>query len=87
MSSARCPPLGTELYEANQLLQFDNNAEDLKNWLEDMEWQVTSEDYGKGLADVQNLLRKHSLLESAVTARQVRFCRKPNIYSADIYNL
>ncbi|XP_028721446.1 spectrin alpha chain, erythrocytic 1 [Peromyscus leucopus] len=61
---------GTQLHEANQLLQFDNNAEDLKNWLEDVEWQVTSEDYGKGLADVQNLLRKHGLLESAVTARQ-----------------
>ncbi|EGW05770.1 Spectrin alpha chain, erythrocyte [Cricetulus griseus] len=62
---------GTELYEANQLLQFDNNAEDLKHWLEDVEWQVTSEDYGKGLADVQNLLRKHGLLESAVAARQL----------------
>ncbi|XP_036058676.1 spectrin alpha chain, erythrocytic 1 [Onychomys torridus] len=61
---------GTQLHEANQLLQFDNNAEDLKHWLEDVEWQVTSEDYGKGLADVQNLLKKHGLLESAVTARQ-----------------
>ncbi|XP_052592620.1 spectrin alpha chain, erythrocytic 1 isoform X2 [Peromyscus californicus insignis] len=61
---------GTQLHEANQLLQFDNNAEDLKHWLEDVEWQVTSEDYGKGLADVQNLLRKHGLLESAVAARQ-----------------
>ncbi|EDL13221.1 spectrin alpha 1 [Mus musculus] len=64
---------GTQLYEANQLLQFENNAEDLKRWLEEVEWQVTSEDYGKGLADVQNLLRKHGLLESDVTARQVCF--------------
>ncbi|GAB1285753.1 Spectrin alpha chain, erythrocytic 1 [Apodemus speciosus] len=61
---------GTQLYEANQLLQFENNAEDLKRWLEEVECQVTSEDYGKGLADVQNLLRKHGLLESAVTDRQ-----------------
>ncbi|XP_028611071.1 spectrin alpha chain, erythrocytic 1 isoform X2 [Grammomys surdaster] len=61
---------GTQLYEANQLLQFENNAEDLEHWLEEVKWQVTSEDYGKGLADVQNLLRKHDLLESAVTARQ-----------------
>ncbi|KAL1769881.1 spectrin alpha chain, erythrocytic 1 [Sigmodon hispidus] len=61
---------GTQLYEANQLLQFENNAEDLKHWLEDVERQVTSEDYGKGLADIQNLLRKHGLLESAVTTRQ-----------------
>ncbi|KAM5202520.1 spectrin alpha chain, erythrocytic 1 isoform 2-T6 [Hipposideros larvatus] len=61
---------GTQLYEANQQLQFENNAEDLKRWLEEVEWQTTSEDYGKGLADVQNLLRKHGLLESSVAARQ-----------------
>ncbi|XP_062959972.1 spectrin alpha chain, erythrocytic 1 isoform X2 [Cynocephalus volans] len=61
---------GTQLYEANKQLQFENNADDLKRWLEEVEWQVTSEDYGKGLADVQNLLRKHGLLESAVAARQ-----------------
>lgn len=59
------------MYEANQQLQFENNAEDLKCWLEEVKWQATSEDYGKGLADVQNLLRKHSLLESGVAARQV----------------
>ncbi|XP_077012693.1 spectrin alpha chain, erythrocytic 1 [Tamandua tetradactyla] len=61
---------GTQLYEANQQLQFENNAEDLKRWLEEVEGQATSEDYGKGLADVQNLLRKHYLLESAAAARQ-----------------
>uniref|UniRef100_A0A8C6R8D3 Spectrin alpha chain, erythrocytic 1 n=1 Tax=Nannospalax galili TaxID=1026970 RepID=A0A8C6R8D3_NANGA len=61
---------GTQLYEANQQLQFENNAEDLKRWLEEAKQQVSSEDYGKGLADVQNLLRKHGLLESAVTDRQ-----------------
>ncbi|XP_004688413.1 PREDICTED: spectrin alpha chain, erythrocytic 1 isoform X1 [Condylura cristata] len=61
---------GTQLHEANKQLQFENNAEDLRRWLEEVEGQVTSEDYGKGLADVQNLLRKHGLLESAVTARQ-----------------
>ncbi|KAM5293714.1 spectrin alpha chain, erythrocytic 1 [Glossophaga mutica] len=61
---------GTQLYEANKQLQFENNAEDLKHWLEEVECQATSEDYGKGLADVQNLLRKHSLLESSVATRQ-----------------
>ncbi|XP_008065030.1 spectrin alpha chain, erythrocytic 1-like, partial [Carlito syrichta] len=61
---------GTQLHEANQQLQFENNAEDLQRWLEEVEWQVTSEDYGRGLADVQNRLRKHGLLESAVAARQ-----------------
>ncbi|XP_022415241.2 spectrin alpha chain, erythrocytic 1 isoform X1 [Delphinapterus leucas] len=61
---------GTQLYEANKQLQFENNAEDLKHWLEEVEWQARSEDYGKGLADIQNLLRKHGLLESAMAARQ-----------------
>ncbi|XP_057602793.1 spectrin alpha chain, erythrocytic 1 isoform X2 [Hippopotamus amphibius kiboko] len=61
---------GTQLEDANKYLQFQNNAEDLQHWLEETGWQARSEDYGKGLADVQNLLRKHSLLESAVAARQ-----------------
>ncbi|XP_047410247.1 spectrin alpha chain, erythrocytic 1 isoform X3 [Sciurus carolinensis] len=61
---------GTQLNEANQQLQFENNAEDLKHWLEEVEGQVASEVYGKGLAGVQNLLRKHVLLESAVVSRQ-----------------
>ncbi|XP_004415736.1 PREDICTED: spectrin alpha chain, erythrocytic 1 [Odobenus rosmarus divergens] len=61
---------GNQLYEANQELQFKNTAEDLERWLGDVEQQVASEDYGKGLADVQNLLRKHGLLESAVGTHQ-----------------
>nr|XP_036879805.1 spectrin alpha chain, erythrocytic 1 [Manis javanica] len=61
---------GSELQEANKKLQFEHNAEDLKCWLEEAERQVASEDYGKGLADVQNLLKKHNLLESAVASRQ-----------------
>uniref|UniRef100_H0W5L2 Spectrin alpha chain, erythrocytic 1 n=1 Tax=Cavia porcellus TaxID=10141 RepID=H0W5L2_CAVPO len=61
---------GTQLHEANQQLLFENSAEDLRRWLDEVKSQVTSEDYGRGLADVQNLLRKHGLLESAVTARQ-----------------
>ncbi|XP_058556237.1 spectrin alpha chain, erythrocytic 1 isoform X2 [Neofelis nebulosa] len=61
---------GTQLHDANQELQFKNNAEDLEHWLEKAEEQAASEDYGKGLADIQSLLRKHSLLESAVATRQ-----------------
>ncbi|XP_007530647.2 spectrin alpha chain, erythrocytic 1 [Erinaceus europaeus] len=61
---------GTQLHEANKQLQFENNAEDLRRWLEEVEVQAASEDYGKGLADVQNLLRKHGLLESQAASRQ-----------------
>ncbi|XP_006861684.1 PREDICTED: spectrin alpha chain, erythrocytic 1 isoform X2 [Chrysochloris asiatica] len=61
---------GTLLQDANKRLQFENNAEDLKRWLEEVEGQVASEDYGKGLSDVQLLLMKHGLLESAVATHQ-----------------
>ncbi|XP_034523569.1 spectrin alpha chain, erythrocytic 1 [Ailuropoda melanoleuca] len=61
---------GTQLFEANQELQFKNTAEDLERWLGDAEQQAASEDYGRGLADVQNLLRRHGFLESAVGAHQ-----------------
>ncbi|XP_044530944.1 spectrin alpha chain, erythrocytic 1 [Gracilinanus agilis] len=61
---------GAQLHEANQKLQFEQNVEDLARWLEEVEGQVASEDYGKGLADVQNLLRKHGLLETSVNAHQ-----------------
>nr|XP_055190004.1 spectrin alpha chain, erythrocytic 1 [Nyctereutes procyonoides] len=61
---------GTQLYEANQELQFKNTAEDLEHWLGEAEQQATAEDYGKSLADVQNLLRKHGFLESAVGGHQ-----------------
>ncbi|XP_045310795.1 spectrin alpha chain, erythrocytic 1 isoform X2 [Leopardus geoffroyi] len=61
---------GTQLHDADQELQFKNNAEDLEHWLDKAEEQAASEDYGKGLADIQSLLRKHGLLESAVATRQ-----------------
>ncbi|XP_038624269.1 spectrin alpha chain, erythrocytic 1 isoform X1 [Tachyglossus aculeatus] len=61
---------GTQLQEANQQQQFNHTVEELERWLQDAEGQVTSQDYGRGLADVQNLLRKHGLLEANVTSRQ-----------------
>uniref|UniRef100_G3W7Y5 Spectrin alpha chain, erythrocytic 1 n=1 Tax=Sarcophilus harrisii TaxID=9305 RepID=G3W7Y5_SARHA len=61
---------GAQLHEANKQLQFEQSVEDLARWLEEAEGQVTSEDYGKGLADVQNLLRKHGVLETSVDAHQ-----------------
>ncbi|XP_068918914.1 spectrin alpha chain, erythrocytic 1 [Petaurus breviceps papuanus] len=57
---------GAQLLEANKQLQFEQNVEDLARWLEEVDGQVASEDYGKGLADVQNLLRKHGVLETNV---------------------
>ena len=71
LSYTWCLFLGIHLDEANKQLQFENTAEELMQWLEEVEWQARSQDYGKGLADVQNLLRKHNLLESAVATRQV----------------
>jgi spectrin alpha len=35
-------------------------------WLSEMEGQLLSEDYGKDLTSVQNLQKKHQLLESDI---------------------
>ena len=46
--------------------------EDLELWLSEIEGQINSEDYGKDLTSVQNLLKKHALLEADVASHQDR---------------
>lgn len=41
-------------------------------WLSEIEGQLLSEDYGKDLTSVQNLQKKHGLLEADVGAHQDR---------------
>ena len=47
-------------------------TEDFEIWLAEVEAQLMSEDYGKDLTSVQNLQKKHALLEADITSRQVR---------------
>lgn len=68
-----CPSLsGIKLREANQQQQFNRNVEDIELWLYEVEGHLASDDYGKDLTNVQNLQKKHALLEADVAAHQVR---------------
>lgn len=63
---------GTRLAQASQQQQFNRGVEDLEIWLSEVEGQLLSEDYGKDLTSVQNLQKKHALLEADVTSHQDR---------------
>lgn len=65
------PPEGIKLREANQQQQFNRNVEDIELWLYEVEGHLASDDYGKDLTSVQNLQKKHALLEADVAAHQV----------------
>jgi spectrin alpha len=63
---------GAKLREAGNQQQFNRNIEDIEMWLSEVEGQIASEDYGKDLTSVQNLQKKHQLLEADVAAHQER---------------
>ena len=63
---------GAKLEEASQQQQFNRGLEDIELWLSEIEGQLMSEDYGKDLTGVQNLLKKHALLEADVATHQDR---------------
>lgn len=65
--------LGIKLREANQQQQFNRNVEDIELWLYEVEGHLASDDYGKDLTSVQNLQKKHALLEADVAAHQVSY--------------
>ncbi|CAG0916965.1 unnamed protein product [Notodromas monacha] len=63
---------GSKLVEASQQQQFNRSVEDIEIWLSEIEAQLGSEDYGKDLMSVQNLLKKQQLLETDVYSHQDR---------------
>uniref|UniRef100_A0A668AZX3 Spectrin alpha chain, non-erythrocytic 1 n=1 Tax=Myripristis murdjan TaxID=586833 RepID=A0A668AZX3_9TELE len=63
---------GIKLREANQQQQFNRNVEDIELWLYEVEGHLASDDFGKDLTSVQNLQKKHALLEADVAAHQDR---------------
>uniref|UniRef100_A0A4D5R8U1 Spectrin alpha chain n=2 Tax=Scolopendra TaxID=41364 RepID=A0A4D5R8U1_SCOVI len=63
---------GAKLAEASQQQQFNRGVEDIELWLSEIEGQLQSEDYGKDLTSVQNLLKKQALLEADVQAHHDR---------------
>ncbi|XP_052120778.1 spectrin beta chain, non-erythrocytic 1 isoform X4 [Frankliniella occidentalis] len=54
------------LNDAYQALLFSRTLEEMETWMDDVESQLASEDHGKDLSSVQNLLKRHTLLESDV---------------------
>lgn len=63
---------GCKLQEASQQQQFNRTIEDVELWISEIEGQLMSDDYGKDLTSVQNLQKKHILLEADVMAHQDR---------------
>ena len=55
---------GQKLVEVRQQEQFIRAVEDIEQWIREVEVQLSSEDLGKDLTSVNNLLKKHA----------VRFC-------------
>ncbi|KHN88357.1 Spectrin alpha chain [Toxocara canis] len=60
------------LKEANKQKSFMAAVKDLEFWLGEVETLLSSEDYGKDLASIENLLKKHQLLEADITAHADR---------------
>ena len=54
------------LVDAYQALQFNRIVNDLLTWMDEVEHQLVSEDHGKDLASVKNLLKKHQVCFQSV---------------------
>ncbi|GFR78865.1 spectrin alpha chain [Elysia marginata] len=72
MTRNGCLCYGNKLNEAAHQQQFNRNVEDVESWLADIENSLISEDYGKDLTNVQNLQKRHALLEADVMAHHDR---------------
>lgn len=54
------------LSEAYEALIFNRSLDEFNRWMDEVESHLSSDDYGKDLASVNNLLKKHELLEADV---------------------
>jgi spectrin alpha len=61
-----------KLKEANKQRTYIAAVKDLDFWLGEVESLLTSEDSGKDLASVQNLIKKHQLVEADIQAHDDR---------------
>uniref|UniRef100_A0A8C7XCV9 Spectrin beta chain n=1 Tax=Oryzias sinensis TaxID=183150 RepID=A0A8C7XCV9_9TELE len=58
------------LFDANKAELFTQSCADLDKWLNGLEGQLQSDDFGKDLTSVNILLKKQQMLESQVEVRQ-----------------
>uniref|UniRef100_A0A5S6R1A2 Spectrin beta chain n=1 Tax=Trichuris muris TaxID=70415 RepID=A0A5S6R1A2_TRIMR len=61
------------LEEAFSAYQFSRRVNDLDKWIDNVESQLSSDDHGTDLFSVENLLKRHELLEEEIAARKVDF--------------
>lgn len=62
----------SNLQQAAEQQKVNLISEDIELWLAEIESQIGSEDVGKDLTSVQNLLKRHNMIESDVAAHQDR---------------
>lgn len=55
------------LAQAYDALIFGRSLDEFNTWMDEIEANLSSEDYGKDLASVNNLLKKHEIIEADVT--------------------
>lgn len=61
------------LSEAYEALIFNRSLDEFNRWMDEVESHLSSDDYGKDLASVNNLLKKYELLEADVN-RHAEVC-------------
>lgn len=61
-----------KLKEASRQQTYNAGVKDMEFWLGEVEQMLCTEDHGKDLASVQNLLKKHQLMEADITAHDDR---------------
>merc|ERR1711971_224590 len=59
------------LNEANTLHQFFRDFADEESWIKEKKLLVTSDDYGRDLTGVQNLLKKHKETENVQSSEEI----------------
>ncbi|KAI6244011.1 Spectrin protein 1 [Aphelenchoides fujianensis] len=60
------------LKEANRQKSFMAAVKDLEFWLSEMETMLSSEDYGRDLNSIEQLMKKHQLIEADIAAHADR---------------
>lgn len=68
--TAKSSDKGKKLQEANCQRMYTAAVKDLEFWLGEVEHMLETEDYGKNLATVQNLNKKHQLIKADISAHQ-----------------
>lgn len=61
-----------KLKEANKQRTFNAAIKDIDFWLGEVESLLKSEDSGKDLSSVQNLIKKHQMIEADIASHEDR---------------